>query len=668
MIAEDDVVSQPLDELPLKNDKCVRECTDLHLGQRNINILQGFEKFVSLSRLFLNDNRINSLDGLATNFRIKFLYLHGNRIRRLDIDCLGHMTFLQQLTLNSNLLDDFDGTIRELKSLRHLTVLDMFDNPIAQEDNYRLRVIVELPFIKVLDRHRVTPEEVANAKKFKARMKRLQSMTSAEKLIVPPMTEEEEYQAKLEAEEVDGILQRIRKSFKASRSFPERAWLVHDRRNLGYVSEHHFWEVLKQHGVEQMLTESEKRKVVQKYSAVASIKSISSTGTLLREKVNYDLFCKEVVPSELRARSDVWTFDTVPEVSLIASELHKYVLSNTLKAKSASTGLATAMTAPTSSGTMTSTEGKRSGTQATTGVVRIKHKCEEQGLDPWISAELGRIVTKIEGDEGLKYQHSKEDLRGIFHAMKLLKMVPVVGARSAVDTLLSFGVEVPPAGGVQNEEEGEERAHSKVFKVPSAIVRHVLGCAMCPPIKKAPAVVAPTGKGAKGKAPAAPSAAAPANPTTQIDVSLPNASIMWRSATPSEVQRLEAAVNHESMELLDKLLRSEGKKNADELHEQTKLAAVNVARLGVDYQGRVKSPPVLVPKDIIRSAPNRSDIIVLPNLVTGARAQSHGGGDTLSVSRGGVSRTMKTTKGRPHAIDRESLAKSWALSTGTIAL
>ena len=66
-----EVYANPYDELPLKSDKYASTCTDIHLGGRNITKLTGFDKFISLDTLWLNDNKLKSFEGLEDNFRLK---------------------------------------------------------------------------------------------------------------------------------------------------------------------------------------------------------------------------------------------------------------------------------------------------------------------------------------------------------------------------------------------------------------------------------------------------------------------------------------------------------------------------------------------------------------------------------------------------------------------
>ena len=42
------VVSDPMGELPVRNAKYAQNCTELHLANKQLTILDGFETFISL--------------------------------------------------------------------------------------------------------------------------------------------------------------------------------------------------------------------------------------------------------------------------------------------------------------------------------------------------------------------------------------------------------------------------------------------------------------------------------------------------------------------------------------------------------------------------------------------------------------------------------------------
>jgi len=153
-----EVLSDPSAQLPRITAKYRQSCKELHLAGKKITTLAGFEDFLNLESLWINNNNIKELIGLENNFRLKLLYCHENKIRTIT-DCLAGFTFLNTLTLNNNLLDDINEVTNELKFLRHLKHLDLHNNPVAEEDNYRLRIIAVIPWIEVLDSHIITKEE-----------------------------------------------------------------------------------------------------------------------------------------------------------------------------------------------------------------------------------------------------------------------------------------------------------------------------------------------------------------------------------------------------------------------------------------------------------------------------------------------------------------------------
>jgi hypothetical protein len=52
------VLSNPTAELAMNNARYIRECTELHLAHRGIEVLWGFERFTNLAVLWVNNNRV----------------------------------------------------------------------------------------------------------------------------------------------------------------------------------------------------------------------------------------------------------------------------------------------------------------------------------------------------------------------------------------------------------------------------------------------------------------------------------------------------------------------------------------------------------------------------------------------------------------------------------
>lgn len=157
---------QILDEVEARDERyCERllkesrvSTTEILLAHRGIEKLGSFERFKCVEALWLNDNALSRIDGLEHNMQIKALYLHTNRILSLK-GALQQLRHIRILTLYNNLLQDLISTLPLLEHLHHLEELDLRGNPLANEVNYRLRVIYTFPTLTVLDCHQVTAPE-----------------------------------------------------------------------------------------------------------------------------------------------------------------------------------------------------------------------------------------------------------------------------------------------------------------------------------------------------------------------------------------------------------------------------------------------------------------------------------------------------------------------------
>jgi len=78
--------------------------------------------------------------------------LENNKLNTLE-GSLHNMKFLQVLLLNDNKLRNLDANLNFLRSLSFLKNLNLFHNPLAEEPDYRSRVIYTLPSLEDLDRH-----------------------------------------------------------------------------------------------------------------------------------------------------------------------------------------------------------------------------------------------------------------------------------------------------------------------------------------------------------------------------------------------------------------------------------------------------------------------------------------------------------------------------------
>lgn len=126
------------------------------------------------------------------------------------------MKFLEVLFVDNNKLKNLDKVITFLKNFSFLKNLNLFGNPIAEEPEYRSRVIDALKSLETLDRHKITKIERIKSEKIvkeyndplsKPHVKRVKQLKVYEKFSV---TEKELFQ---EAKAIDKreVLKQIEK-------------------------------------------------------------------------------------------------------------------------------------------------------------------------------------------------------------------------------------------------------------------------------------------------------------------------------------------------------------------------------------------------------------------------------------------------------------------------
>jgi Leucine-rich repeat (LRR) protein len=94
------------------------------------------------------------LNDIKTNFRIKEVYASDNALT--NIYGIQKYKFLTVLLCGNNQLRDLDKFLEFMENFAFLEQLDLFGNPLAEEPDYRYRIIYHMPQIKILDRHMVT--------------------------------------------------------------------------------------------------------------------------------------------------------------------------------------------------------------------------------------------------------------------------------------------------------------------------------------------------------------------------------------------------------------------------------------------------------------------------------------------------------------------------------
>ena len=176
IMAFDAKVGNPWSILPIKNKKYAKDLVEVHLSDRSLSSLEKFDQFPNLEVIWLNNNSVSktfvaltlihllqlqNLDDIASNFRVKEVYCQNNQLS--NIEGIRRFKFLQVLLIGDNQLRDLDVFLEFLSRFAFLEQLDLFGNPLAEEPDYRLKIIKAMPQIKILDRHKVTQIERTKA-------------------------------------------------------------------------------------------------------------------------------------------------------------------------------------------------------------------------------------------------------------------------------------------------------------------------------------------------------------------------------------------------------------------------------------------------------------------------------------------------------------------------
>lgn len=62
MVEEPIKIGNPWSILPIKNAKYARDLTEVHLSDRDLDLLEKFEDFPNLEVIWLNDNKVSEFD------------------------------------------------------------------------------------------------------------------------------------------------------------------------------------------------------------------------------------------------------------------------------------------------------------------------------------------------------------------------------------------------------------------------------------------------------------------------------------------------------------------------------------------------------------------------------------------------------------------------------
>ncbi|XP_032543432.1 leucine-rich repeat-containing protein 72 isoform X1 [Chiroxiphia lanceolata] len=134
----------------------------LYLARQGLRSIPSLSQFNRLKYLWLNNNKIQDLNFLIKNYCLTELYLNNNELTDIS-GALKHLCSLQILFLHNNELKKLGKTVKELKGMISLHTLNLFQNPLAYDPDYRLYIIYILPSVQLLDRKLVTQRERESA-------------------------------------------------------------------------------------------------------------------------------------------------------------------------------------------------------------------------------------------------------------------------------------------------------------------------------------------------------------------------------------------------------------------------------------------------------------------------------------------------------------------------
>lgn len=152
------LVLDPYTCITKRNRKYASECREVYLANQGCEeVSEDFAHFGNLEVVWLSGNRLARIENLESNFRIKEVYIQDNRL--VSLAGLRSFKFLKVLLASGNQLRNLEKQLNLLSHFAFLNKLDLFDNPVAEEPDYRLRLIYRLPQVEILDRHTVKGHE-----------------------------------------------------------------------------------------------------------------------------------------------------------------------------------------------------------------------------------------------------------------------------------------------------------------------------------------------------------------------------------------------------------------------------------------------------------------------------------------------------------------------------
>ncbi|KAK3599139.1 hypothetical protein CHS0354_016402 [Potamilus streckersoni] len=145
----------------------------------------------NLKNLFLAANTLKQLEGLQRLTKLTTLHLRENQLEKLD-GFSEEIQSLQYINLRANNISAV-SEVEKLACLPKLRALTLLENAIAEEDEYRIDVIIVLPKLERLDKDEFTEDERNESKELavtRAEEKKMAQQADGEKQIVEEVDSE----------------------------------------------------------------------------------------------------------------------------------------------------------------------------------------------------------------------------------------------------------------------------------------------------------------------------------------------------------------------------------------------------------------------------------------------------------------------------------------------
>lgn len=128
-------------------DKLINlECLSLQCNR--IVKIENLDKLVSLTELYISENGIEKIENLEHNIKLETLDLAKNRVKK--IENIGHLHLMSEFWLNDNEIEDWK-CINALKTNEALETVYFERNPIANDIQYRKKLILAIPWLQKID-------------------------------------------------------------------------------------------------------------------------------------------------------------------------------------------------------------------------------------------------------------------------------------------------------------------------------------------------------------------------------------------------------------------------------------------------------------------------------------------------------------------------------------